>query len=105
QADDGIRYFHVTGVQTCALPIFGIAPNRSMEMLYYNQSWLDELREQGLIDFEGPPTTPEQFEAAACAASENAFSGATATGRPYELGRASCRENSGEGVTRPVQEA
>src|SRR5690606_19318366 len=22
QADDGIRYFHVTGVQTCALPIF-----------------------------------------------------------------------------------
>ena len=61
----------------------GIAPNRSMEMLYYNQSWLDELREQGLIDFEGPPTTPEQFEAAACAASENAFSGATATGRPY----------------------
>src|SRR5690606_39390693 len=21
QADDGIRYFHVTGVQTCALPI------------------------------------------------------------------------------------
>src|SRR5690606_41207947 len=25
QADDGIRAFHVTGVQTCALPIF--APN------------------------------------------------------------------------------
>src|SRR5690606_40892585 len=23
QAEDGIRYFHVTGVQTCALPIFG----------------------------------------------------------------------------------
>src|SRR5690606_40881603 len=23
QAVDGIRYFHVTGVQTCALPIFG----------------------------------------------------------------------------------
>src|SRR5690606_40177731 len=22
QAEDGIRYFHVTGVQTCALPIF-----------------------------------------------------------------------------------
>src|SRR5690606_40488685 len=23
QAEDGIRYFHVTGVQTCALPISG----------------------------------------------------------------------------------
>src|SRR5439155_11909937 len=26
QAEDGIRDGHVTGVQTCALPIFGIAP-------------------------------------------------------------------------------
>src|SRR5690606_41079749 len=25
QADDGIRRFHVTGVQTCALPIFVVA--------------------------------------------------------------------------------
>src|SRR5690606_41160829 len=25
QAEDGIRDFHVTGVQTCALPIFGTA--------------------------------------------------------------------------------
>src|SRR5690606_40045798 len=24
QAEDGIRDFHVTGVQTCALPIFGL---------------------------------------------------------------------------------
>src|SRR5690606_41096688 len=26
QAEDGIRDFHVTGVQTCALPIFTLAP-------------------------------------------------------------------------------
>src|SRR5690606_39704129 len=26
QAEDGIRDFHVTGVQTCALPIFNRAP-------------------------------------------------------------------------------
>src|SRR5690606_40071725 len=26
QAEDGIRDFHVTGVQTCALPIFGDVP-------------------------------------------------------------------------------
>src|SRR5690606_23563339 len=28
QAEDGIRDFHVTGVQTCALPISGNAPRR-----------------------------------------------------------------------------
>src|SRR5207302_7940269 len=28
QAEDGIRYFHVTGVQTCALPISS-SPRRS----------------------------------------------------------------------------
>src|SRR5690606_40105482 len=27
QAEDGIRYFHVTGVQTCALPISGPSSN------------------------------------------------------------------------------
>lgn len=65
----------------------GIAPNRSMEMLYYNQDWLNELKSAGLIDFDGPPATPEQFEAAACAASQQPFSAATAGGRPfgYEL--------------------
>lgn len=65
----------------------GIAPNRSMEMLYYNADWLAELKDAGLIDFDGPPTNPEQFKAAACAASNTPFSGATATGTPfgYEL--------------------
>src|SRR5690606_39646544 len=29
QAEDGIRDFHVTGVQTCALPISGLAPRRA----------------------------------------------------------------------------
>lgn len=65
----------------------GIAPNRSMEMLYYNIDWLAELREGGYIDFDGPPTTPEQFRQAACAATEHPFSGATAEGASigYEL--------------------
>ena len=65
----------------------GIAPNRSMEVLYYNQTWLDELREAGHIDFDGPPTNPDQFRAAACAATQQGFSGATAEGRSfgYEL--------------------
>src|SRR5690606_14559749 len=33
----------------------GFPPNRSEEMLYYNQTWLEEL------GFDGPPTTPEEF--------------------------------------------
>ena len=39
----------------------GFPPNRSMEMLFYNQTWLEEL------GFDGPPTTPEEFKEMACA--------------------------------------
>lgn len=53
---------------------FGFPPNRSMEMLYYNAEWLDELYEAGHISFQGPPATPEQFEEAVCAAAEHPFS-------------------------------
>lgn len=66
----------------------GIAPNRSMEVMYYNIDWLAELRAAGAISFDGPPVTPEQFKEAACAATANPFS--KATGDPansigYEL--------------------
>jgi multiple sugar transport system substrate-binding protein/sn-glycerol 3-phosphate transport system substrate-binding protein len=40
----------------------GFPPNRSIEILYYNQTWLEEL------GFAGPPTTPEEFREMACAA-------------------------------------
>lgn len=61
--------------------LLGFPPNRSMEMLYYNLSWLQEL------GFDGPPTTPEQFAEMACAATENPYSGATGGGRTigYEI--------------------
>jgi multiple sugar transport system substrate-binding protein/sn-glycerol 3-phosphate transport system substrate-binding protein len=49
----------------------GLAPNRSMEVLYYNMDWLTEL------GFDGPPTTPEEFREMACAAAATPFSGAT----------------------------
>jgi basic membrane lipoprotein Med (substrate-binding protein (PBP1-ABC) superfamily)/ABC-type glycerol-3-phosphate transport system substrate-binding protein len=58
----------------------GFPPQRSMEALYYNEEWLKELKAAGKIDFDGPPATPEQFKAAACAAKDNAFSKATAEG-------------------------
>ncbi len=61
--------FYPTFVQQSVHPLFdsqrlGFPPNRSMEMLYYNQSWLEEL------GFSGPPATPEEFKEMACAASE-----------------------------------
>lgn len=42
----------------------GFPPNRSVELLYYNQTWLEEL------GFSGPPTTPDEFREMACAAAE-----------------------------------
>lgn len=42
----------------------GFPPNRSMEMLYYNQTWLEEL------GFDGAPATPEEFREMACAAAD-----------------------------------
>jgi multiple sugar transport system substrate-binding protein len=61
--------------------LLGFPPNRSMEMMYYNLTWLQEL------GFDGPPTTPEEFAEMACAATENEFSGATGAGRTigYEI--------------------
>lgn len=49
----------------------GLAPNRSMEVLYYNMDWLKEL------GYDAPPTTPEEFREMACAAAATPFSGAT----------------------------
>lgn len=40
----------------------GFPPNRSIEIMYYNQTWLEEL------GFNGPPTTPDEFKEMACAA-------------------------------------
>lgn len=57
--------------------LLGFPPNRSMEVMYYNIDWLAEMAEAGVISFDGPPTTPEQFQEAACAAVDNPFSGAT----------------------------
>jgi len=49
----------------------GLAPNRSMEVMYYNMDWLKEL------GYDAPPTTPEEFKEMACKAAETPFSGAT----------------------------
>lgn len=54
---------NVDGVQTALLP------NRSMEVLYYNQQWLEEL------GFDDAPTDWDTFTAMCAAASSQPFSG------------------------------
>ncbi len=53
----------------------GIAPNRSLEGLYYNADWLKEL---GYTD---PPKTPDQFKEMACKAAKTPFTKATGKGK------------------------
>ena len=67
-AEERADYF-ASFVEQGVHPVFdgqrlGFPPNRSMEVLYYNLTWLEEL------GFSGPPTTPEDFEEMACAAAE-----------------------------------
>ncbi|HKI55593.1 MAG TPA: ABC transporter substrate-binding protein [Trueperaceae bacterium] len=65
---------------------YGFPPSRSAEVMYYNSDWLKELKQAGKIDFDGPPTTPAQFQQAACAAAKTPFSKATSSGpMGYEL--------------------
>ena len=59
--------FYPAFLEQSVNPIFdnqrlGFPPNRSMEVLFYNQTWLEEL------GFAGAPTTPDEFKEMACAA-------------------------------------
>jgi multiple sugar transport system substrate-binding protein/sn-glycerol 3-phosphate transport system substrate-binding protein len=61
-----IADFYPAFLEQSVNPLFdgqrlGFPPNRSMEVIFYNQSWLEEL------GFSGPPTTPAEFQEMACA--------------------------------------
>jgi len=49
----------------------GFPPNRSMEVLYYNEDWLQEL------GYDGPPENWDRFREMACKAAKQPFSKAT----------------------------
>ena len=57
----------------------GIPPNRSMEVLYYNLSWLKEM------GYEAAPKTPEEFKEMACKAVDNPFSKGTGDAEPIGM--------------------
>ncbi|OGO27819.1 MAG: hypothetical protein A2Z16_02000 [Chloroflexi bacterium RBG_16_54_18] len=80
-----------------SIPVFGdarlgIPVYRAMDVLYFNADWLVELKTAGKIDFEGPPLTPDQFRAAACAAVDHPFSKAgVGSAMGYELSLSASR--------------
>src|SRR5205807_5458286 len=74
QAEDGIRDYKVTGVQTCALPIFGLYLDVAVGV---QSNGFDAWNEQGAI---------------------SRLLGVGAPPDPLEIGRASCRERGCIGV-------
>src|SRR5690606_39816682 len=94
QAEDGIRDFHVTGVQTCALPILRVALGSWPFIGSLNLSQLG-VGSRGLAVLRGALlSVPLLLIFVAL------FSSADAT---FEIGRASCREREWiAGVAVPV---
>src|SRR5690606_40653974 len=82
QAEDGIRDFHVTGVQTCALPILFEVKSTNGDVHLggddFDQviiNWLaDEFEKEESIDLRKDPMALQRLKEA-------------------EIGRASCRES------------
>ncbi len=74
QADFFPGFFYADIFPSFGNTRLGFPPNRSMEVLYYNVDWLNEL------GYDAPPATPAEFKEVACAAAANPFSGATAEG-------------------------
>src|SRR2546430_6546427 len=82
QAEDGIRDLTVTGVQTCALPIFAFHPDpRVRDGAFTNNPWLLELPD---------PLTKIPWDNAAVLSPRTA--GALDIHDGDQIGRASCRE-------------
>src|SRR5690606_40000446 len=82
QAEGGIRDFHVTGVQTCALPIYGSRDPRSARVVAKQLDVAVGLlvdRVEVPVDVSGADLRAEVPDDAA-------------GGRVGQIGRASCRE-------------
>src|SRR5690606_39575031 len=86
QAEDGIRDFHVTGVQTCALPICGV------EALCVdgNDDGPGSTIGQSAVTFTAAPSTTYLIRVLGFGGDQGSVE-IGATSAP-EIGRASCRE-------------
>src|SRR5699024_11309818 len=89
EAEDGIRDLNVTGVQTCALPIFLIAPDGKLQLM--NQAMCEQLglTESKLnADFTQTITDPKLIQMIYQVQSNHQLLHEELT----KIGRASCRE-------------
>src|SRR5690606_40017228 len=97
-AEDGIRDFHVTGVQTCALPIYAL---RKGHLAGYAVSGdiLPGRIGNSVGGYGKPARRPRTLKQNSCQGAKAAETAGSAgrTDRRVEIGRASCRE-SGEMV-------
>src|SRR5690606_40933564 len=93
QAEDGIRGFHVTGVQTCALPIFIASTTAAADLLGVGRSALSNLL-NGHADLW--PEMALRIEKAFGVRMDTLLAMQLA----HEIGRASCR-GRGQGAGRP----
>src|SRR5690606_39538100 len=94
QAEDGIRDFHVTGVQTCALPI---SATEAVHAIYGRDARIGDggwsVGGPLLVTHAGPEP---QGSLASGIVAEAGAAGATPAepGPAAEIGRASCRERA-----------
>src|SRR5690606_40662595 len=91
QAEDGIRDFHVTGVQTCALPISTRTININL------QAGANTIRTVSTTANGGPNMDHVTITGAAGSSVSSQSSSSVASGEVLafpgaEIGRASCRE-------------
>src|SRR5690606_39792225 len=84
QAEDGIRVLHVTGVQTCALPIYGQLGRVRDEVLTRDQ--------RGTVRHARAPCQPVTGTELVCRPSQQRSMGPWPGSRIAEIGRASCRD-------------
>ncbi len=80
-SEDELDDFFPTVLNADILPQFearyGWSIYKSMDVMYYNEDWLNEL------GYTGPPRIWREFAEMACAAAEQPFSGASGEGQSY----------------------
>src|SRR5690606_40194313 len=103
--EDGIRDFHVTGVQTCALPISGAIPGfaRTTTPGPYNARPVAAciVLKKSDFHYDLPPELIAQAPLAERSASRLLV--VPPGGAAFEIGRASCRERGESSAARGVR--
>src|SRR5699024_11456368 len=91
-AEDGIRYRHVTGVQTCALPIY----DPCATVMQYELQAIDRAVLEPGHQPRALPTIGRRDPASDQRVDQRRLTGLDPTGHRHQIGRASGRERATE---------